>query len=504
MTTQKNSPEPPHHRHARSPIEVSPETNEPLYRQLRSALEHQIISGAINPDVPLPSSRALSDELGLSRNTVNAAIQELVATGLIEARPRSGHFVNTRLLADRRHEVDGDGTRRMIAPVDWESKIRPIRDIDLPEITKTKNWQAYPYPFVAGQVDPEEFPRLAWAKVLRTAMEPEHLPFSVRDAIDEDDPLLVKLLCQRVLPSRGIHVDADNVLITAGSQQGLDLLAQLLVGPSTTVGVEDPGYVDAKHAFARVGGQLLPMKVDDHGMIPPPDRLDLVYVTPSHHSPTNVTLESSRRTQLLMNMRDTDSLIIEDDYDSEFRYRGKPTPALKALPGSEHVIYLGSFSKFLAPGLRLGYIVAEPELIRRMRRHRRYSIRHVPGHTQRAMALLIESGQYHRTISRRRTQLRKKWEALTAALEAHLPWTVPFPAGGVSVWIEAPENLDGRRLAEECLHRGVVIERGDPFFLSPDSHLNNFRLGFAAIDLEAIDPGVRILAETIASILGSD
>jgi GntR family transcriptional regulator/MocR family aminotransferase len=495
MTSQNHSAEPAHSSPARSPIEISPESKEPLYRQLRHALEHQIISGAMNPDVALPSSRDLANELGLSRNTVNAAIQELVATGLIEARPRSGHFINTTLLADG-PEKD-DRTRLSDGSIDWEAKIRPIPDRHLPQITKTKNWQTYPYPFVAGQVDPEEFPRLAWARALRTAMDPEHLAFSVRDAIDEDDPLLIDLLCQRVLPSRGIHVTADNVLITAGSQQGLDLLAQLLVGPDTTVGVEDPGYVDAKHAFTRVGGRLVPLPVDNQGMIPPDDRLDIVYVTPSHHSPTNVTLDPSRRLRLLTHMRETDSLIIEDDYDSEFRYRGKPTPALKALPHSEHVIYLGSFSKFLAPGLRLGYIVAEPELIERMRTHRRYSIRHVPGHTQRAMALLIDSGQFHRTISRRRNHLRRKWETLTAAIERHLPWTVAFPAGGVSVWIEAPAEVNGRVLAEDCLRRGVVIEPGDPFFLSPEDNLNYFRLGFAAIDLEDIEPGVRLLREVI-------
>ncbi|MBM6588441.1 PLP-dependent aminotransferase family protein [Brevibacterium sp. RIT 803] len=502
MTTYDELPDSAHSPPALSPIEISLESDEPLYRQLRRALEHQILSGVLNPDVALPSSRALSHELGLSRNTVNAAIQELVATGLIEARPRSGHFINTTLLNNGSKKLDR--ARLSDGSIDWESKIRAIPDRNLPEITKTKNWQSYPYPFVAGQVDPDEFPRLAWARALRTAMDPEHLPFSVRDAIDEDDPLLTGLLCHRVLPSRGIHVSPENVLITAGSQQGLDLLAQLLVGPDTTVGVEDPGYVDAKHAFTRVGGQLVPLSVDAQGMVPPWKPLDIVYVTPSHHSPTNVTLDPSRRLQLLTRMRETNSLIIEDDYDSEFRYRGKPTPALKALPHSDHVIYLGSFSKFLAPGLRLGYIVAEPELIERMRTHRRYSIRHVPGHTQRAMALLIDSGQFHRTISRRRTQLRKKWETLTSALEEHLPWAVPFPAGGVSVWIQAPPQLNCRELAEECLRRGVVIEPGDPFFLSPEDNLNFFRLGFAAIDLDSIEPGVLLLSEAIASLLDHD
>src|SRR5699024_7578820 len=158
---------------------------------------------------------------------------------------------------------------------------------------------------------------------------------------------------------------------------------------------------------------------------------------------------------------------------------------------------IGSFSQFLPPWLRLGYTVAEPELIERMRTHRRYSIRHVPGHTQRAMALLIDSGQFHRTISRRRNHLRRKWETLTAALAKHLPWTVPFPAGGVSVWIEAPAGVNGRALAEECLRRGVVTEPGDPFFLSPEDNLNFFRLGFATIDLEDIEPGVRLLREAI-------
>ncbi|GAA1635037.1 MULTISPECIES: PLP-dependent aminotransferase family protein [Brevibacterium] len=485
----------------RSPIEISAAADEPLYRQLRKALEHQIMSGAFNLDTPLPSSRTLAREIGVSRNTVNAAIQELVASGLVEARSRSGHFVNRELV-----EGETDATEPVpdrAESIDWAAKVRVGADAALPEIVKPKDWRSRPYPFVAGQIDPEEFPRLAWAKALRTAMDPEHLWHSVRDAVDEDDPMLVDMLCQRILPARGIHVGAENVLITAGSQQGLDLLAQMLIHPGMRVGVEDPGYPDAKHSFARMGGSLEGIPVDRRGMVVPDSPPDLLYVTPSHHCPSNVTLDSARRRHLLAQTRTADSLIIEDDYDSEFRYRGKPTPALKALSGSDHVIYLGSFSKFLAPGLRLGYIVADSGLIRRLRTHRRYSIRHVSGHTQRAMGLLIESGQYQRTVVRRRTHLRQKWLRLTEALTAELPWTIPFPAGGVSVWIAGPPELDARDLAAECLRRGVVIEGGDAFFLDPQGSRNHFRLGFSVIGLEAIPAGVKELRFALESLLGS-
>jgi GntR family transcriptional regulator/MocR family aminotransferase len=242
--------------------------------------------------------------------------------------------------------------------------------------------------------------------------------------------------------------------------------------------------------------------VDDAGLVPP-ERLagiQLLYLTPSHHSPTNVTLSGARRHQILADARAADALIIEDDYDSEFRYRGKPTPALKALPNSERVIYLGSFTKFLAPGLRLGYLVADAELVAELRNQRRYRLRHISGHLQRAMALLIESGQYRRTIRRRRTQLQRKWAVLTEALDEVLPWNVNAPPGGVSIWLRGPEGLDCVQLAEKALEAGVVIERGDVFFADPLANRECFRLGFAAIDIADIRPGVERLGKVIAEL----
>lgn len=483
-----------------APIAVSSDATEPLYRQLRQALEHQIRSGSLVPSLPLPSSRELARELGLSRNTVNAAYQELLASGMIESHSRRGYFINTQMLGGKNRA--GVPVQANRTAVDWSRHIRPRLDAGMPEITKVRDWSSYRYPFVAGQVDERDFPRLGWSRALRDALDPPHLFYSLRDSVDEDDPYLVEVLCKRVLPARGIHATPENILITAGSQQGLDLLAQTMMGAGTCVGVENPGYVDARHTFVRAGARLSALPVDENGLVPPEtlESIDLLYLTPSHHSPTNVTLSAARRRQILAGTRLAGTLVIEDDYDSEFRYHGKPTPALKALPGSEHVIYLGSFTKFLAPGLRMGYLVADAELVTELRNQRRYMIRHIPGHPQRAMALLIESGQYQRTISRRRTQLQRKWHVLTEALEEFMPWPILCPPGGVSIWIKGPEDLDCVRLEVEALKAGIVIERGDVFFDDPEANRNYFRLGFAAIKLEAIRRGVQELARVIENL----
>lgn len=480
-------------------VTIARDTGVPLYRQLRQALEHEIATGAVDPQLPLPSSRELARELGISRNTVNTAYAELEAEGFVQAEPRRGLFVNREMF-----EQAARGRQPLESrPVEWARHVNPRPDADMPEIAKVRDWHQYPYPFVAGQVDASSFPRLAWSRALREALEPEHLHHSLRDGIDEDDPELLEQLCRHVLPGRGIEVDPSQVLITLGSQQGLDLLAHTLLSPGSTVAVEDPGYPDARHIVTRAGARLRYLPVDGSGVVPPEslDGVSLVVLTPSHHSPTNVTLSVARRRQLLALAELHDSLIVEDDYDSEFRYQGSPTPALKAMPANERVIYLGTFSKFLAPGLRLGYLVAAPDLVAELRSQRRYRIRHASGHTQRAMALLIASGHYHRTIRRRRTHLSRSWTTLRHALDTHLQWEVVPPPGGVSIWVPAPPEIDCVRLARTALERGVVLERGDIYFADAEANRNHLRLGFAAIAADRIEAGVAIIGELAAEQL---
>lgn len=482
---------------------LDPDAGVPLYRQLRAILENAIAAGQFEKR-RLPSARSLARTLGISRNTVNIAYQELVAEGFIASLPRSGFVVNTEmqaliterpLIAAGRRAPGAAGTQ---SPR-WSALIRAAPPDLLPRIEKPSDWHTYPYAFLGGQVGLDVFPSRAWLRSLRAALEPPHRVASLQDSQSLDDPLLVQQLCDHVLPGRGILAAPDEVLVTTGSQQGLYLVAQTLVGDRTPVAVEDPGYPDAAHILLRAGARLLPTPVDSYGLTVGSQlaQAQLICVTPSHHFPTNVTLSIARRQQLLTLVEASGGVIIEDDYDSEFRYQGRPTPALKAMDQANSVVYLGSFSKFLAPGLRLGFVVAAPQLIAELRSRRRDMIRHPPGHLQRALALLIDSGEYARSLRHARSILKGKWQQTVTSIEQHVGWELNPPAGGASLWLTGPSGLDARAAAAAVKKRGVLIEPGDTFFVSAPRPSNHIRLGFASIPLDRIEPGIRVLAREL-------
>lgn len=485
----------------RTLIEIERGRGEPLYRQVRQAIEHGIATGRLDAGGRLPSSRLLAQELGVSRNTVTAAYEELVAEGFVESRARSGLFVNPRMP----HRPEPDPEPPQEHGFDWSGRLRGREGDRLPHIEKHHDWARYPYPFPAGQVDTRAFPARAWARALNRALDRPHAAWSLQDCVADDDPLLVEMVRSHLLPARGVAVGADEVLITIGSQQGLDLLGRALLGPGSVAAVEDPGYLDARHIFLRAGARLHPLPVDADGLRPP-DTLrgvDLLHVTPSHHHPTNVTLGPARRRALLAAAREAGTVVVEDDYDSEFRYAGSPTPALKSQDTTGQVVYLGTFSKFLAPGLRLGYLVGSAELVAHLRELRRYSVRHPSGHLQRALGLLIESGDYQWAVRRSRARLGRKWRLMRDAVNASLPWPSSPAPGGVSLWMSGPEGLDCRELVRRARERGVLIERGDIFFLQgPDRDaLRHFRVGFAAPRADVIEPGIAILGDVVRELL---
>lgn len=479
-----------------SSIILPQDSSEPLYRQVRQALERAIASGQYL-DMPLPSSRALASELGISRNTINLAFQEMVAEGLIVSEERVGYRANRSMVQPEPSQ--SAPVEQQPLSVNWAHRLQPRIHSALPEIRKDYDWHAYPYPFICGQVASWAFPITAWNRALRSAMEYPHVNISLRDSGSADDPLLIEQLRTAVLPSRGIRAEPEEVLITLGAQNGLFLAARSLVQADGTTVIESPGYPDVAHILAAAGAELQAVEVDEEGIDVDqiPANASLISVTPSHQFPTNAQLSQSRRQRLLDHARFHDSLILEDDYDSELRYIGRAAPALRA-SDRDRVIYIGSFSKFLAPGLRIGYVVAAPELIERMRHERRYSVRHPPGQIQRALALMIASGDYQRVLRRYRLSLKDKWSVMNEALRMIIGNKFQAPTGGTSMWVPLPDGVQADQVVRQAAKRGVLVESGSPSFVEGHPDKQRFlRIGYAAIPMESIVPGLRELSKVI-------
>jgi len=475
---------------------LSPGSGASLQTQVRELMVRAILDGNIPPGSAVPSCRRLARQLGVARNTVVLAYQRLVDEGYLSARERSGYYVNSDVLAGRAPPVPLDGAPAGDAP-QWGSRLRllPSRQRN---IVKPRDWQRYPYPFIYGQLDLALFPLAEWRECSRDALTAQAVRRWARDSVDSDDPDLVEQLRTRVLPRRGVWARADEILVTLGAQQALYLLAALLLGTDSVAGIEEPGYTDARNIFALRAGTVRALRVDEQGVVPD-DTLagcDTVYVTPSHQHPTTVTLSMARREALLECAARSDVLMIEDDYESEASYVDTPTPALKSLDRSGRVIYVGSLSKTLAPGLRLGYMVAPPPLIREARALRRLMVRHPPANNERAVALFLARGHHDSLVRRLSHAYKERWQAMGDALARHLPESSRMPAfGGTAYWVRGPRGLDARALQARAQRHGILIEPGDVFFQAAEPPLEHFRLGFSSIPVERIEPGIARLAE---------
>jgi GntR family transcriptional regulator / MocR family aminotransferase len=471
-----------------------------LQAQIREALVSAILDRNLDQNEPIPSTRKMAKSLGVSRNTVVLAYQSLLDDGYLMARERSGYFVADKALSETALPPRRAVTKPLTGvDVGWQRRFKQTPAAsEFP--TKPQDWQKYPYPSIYGQVDHTLFPLAEWRDCTRQALGKKWLGTWTNDAWSVDDPLLVEQIRRRILPRRGIMASDDEILITLGAQNALYLLTTLLVDTSTRVAMEDPGYPDMRVAFEMQAAHISFVPVDEHGLTLTAalDDVDIVYTTPSHQYPTTVTMPLERRMALLKRAREKDFLIIEDDYEFETNYVNEPCPALKSLDDDGRVIYVGSLSKTLFPGLRLGFMVGPKELIAQARALRRLMVRHAPNNNQRAAALFLSLGHHDTLIRRLHKAYRTRWETMAKALNAHLPNAARSPTfGGTAYWVKGPDALDSEVLAEQALQRGIFIEPMRITFAGPVISRNHFRLAFSSIDEHKIAPGIKSLAETI-------
>ncbi|WP_417227186.1 PLP-dependent aminotransferase family protein [Amphritea sp.] len=472
-----------------------------LQKQIREQLVTAILGGFLPLDEALPSSRRLAKSLNVARNTIVLVYDELAADGYLITRERSGYFIDPRFLPDMAKNETSDAAEDKSDKVDWGTRLK-IKPATPPNPTEVHAWQSYPYPFVYGQLDSNLFPIDNWRKCWRDAVSVQAIRDWTSDRYDSDDPLLIEQIQKRILPSRGINAEKDEILVTIGSQQAIYLLTQLLVNETSKFGIEDPGYTSAAHVASVQGAEVVSLAVDKDGLVVDHhlDACDALYTTPSYQCPTTVTMPLSRRQQLLEKAHQQDIIIIEDDYEMEMNFDCKPTPALKSLDHDDRVLYIGSLSKTLAPGLRMGFMVGPKALIQEARNLRQLMLRHPPLNNQRAVALFLSQGYHDALLRRLARNFQKRSDVLASALDVHLPGSYTRPSGGSSFWCKLPKGVSGNSVKQAAARRGLLIIAGDSYHFG--SHLpdNFIKLGFSAIPPEAIEPGIAMLAEIIAEL----
>lgn len=478
---------------------LQPDSELSLQKQIREQIVTAIDSGHIPAYEALPSSRTLSKQLRVARNTVILAYDHLLDDGYLFTRPRSGYFVNPEVLEGGVKQTSLPAPTKPVNRPAWSRLVKSTPSSQQ-NINKPTDWQKYPYPFIYGQLDLALFPSANWRECCRDATSDNAIKDWTVDHFGYDDPLLIEQIHKRLLPRRGVWVDPEQILVTVGAQHALYLLARLLLDSKSVMGLEDPGYVDIRNIASLTPANVKPLTIDDDGIVVSDDidECDCIYVTPSHQSPTTVTMPIERRYELLERASEKNIILIEDDYESEINFDDNPLPALKSLDRDDRVIYLSSLSKTLAPGLRMGYMVGPVELIRELRALSRLMLRHPAANNQRTVALFLARG-YHNTLTR--TLLRsykERCQTMKDALDRYLPESSQATSfGGSSYWLKGPENLDSRELKRRAAEVGVLIEPGDVHFLSENPPKNYFRLGFSSISNQQIEPGIKELARII-------
>jgi GntR family transcriptional regulator / MocR family aminotransferase len=468
-----------------------------LQQQIYAGIRRAILEGIVGPGGRLPSSRALAGDLGVSRTTTLLAVQQLQAEGYLSARRGSGTCVADELPDDllQRH-----GVRRTGRPRHPALSRRGASLVSAPG--GSRRLEGPPRAFRLGTPGLDLFPVSLWSRLVSRRLR------SVTAAqLDYGDsaglPALREAIADHVQTARGTRCDAGQVIVVAGAQQAFELICRVLLDPGDRAWMEEPGYPGARSALRGAGARIVPVPVDaegldvDHGARRAGDAR-LAYVTPSHQYPLGVPMSLSRRLALLGWARAARAWVIEDDYDSEFRYGARPIPCLHGLDVDGRVIYVGSFSKTLFPALRLGFLIVPSDLQAGLVAARAAADQHPPTIDQAVLADFILGGHFARHLRRMRVAYRERLEALTAAAERYCRGVLRVRP--VQTGLHALAELDGvdaGRVAQEAAARGVEATPLSAYFTGRAGRPHGLVLGFGAVRPDAARRGMERLAAAI-------
>lgn len=470
-----------------------------LYQQLYAGLRQAILSGRLSAGLRLPSTRDLAAALQLSRNTVIAAFEQLVAEGYLESRVGDGTYVSPALpdelaLVNRRAHAVNAPKNKAVAP-HFSQRHHLITTAPMGGSTD----EHAPRAFRTGIPALDVFPAQVWSRLVA-----QQWRYVTTDLLTYGDARgywpLRQAIAEYLGAARGVRCTAEQVLITAGSQHALDLVAQVLLDPGDPVWIEDPGYRGARAALLGVGAQLLPIPVDEEGLCVEVGATQhpvarLAYVTPSHQYPTGATMSITRRLALLAWARQQNAWILEDDYDSEYRYRGRPLAALQGLDQAERVLYSGTFSKVLFPGLRLGYLVTPPALTAAFTHALQLAHRYLSVFDQAVLAAFILDGHFARHIRRMRTLYAERQQTLVTALQQRLGAyvTVGCAEAGLHLVAWCNGTFADQPLANAAWQAGVEVAPLSTYAMrTPTRH--GLVLGYGMLTPSEIRTGVDKLA----------
>jgi GntR family transcriptional regulator/MocR family aminotransferase len=468
-----------------------------LYRQLYDQLRNAILSGRLSPGTRLPSTRELATELNIARNTVLNAFEQLYAESYLERRVGDGTYVSHQL---------PDDLLRVNTP-----KSTPKRNGHSTSNAATflavsvANYSGRPRPFRTGTPAFDAFPYKLWGRLLS-----QRWSNSTGEMLQYSDSAgylpLRKAIASYISTTRGVRCTPEQLLITSGSQHALEIVIRTVLKRGDKVWMEDPGFLGARASFIAAGAQLIPVPVDNDGLniALGTERCSdpqLIYVTPSHQYPLGSTLSLSRRLALVKLAARCGAWVIEDDYDSEFRYVGRPLAALQGLDTNQRVIYIGTLSKVLFPSIRIGYIVAPPELFAALLSARCLGGHQSPTLEQAVLADFISDGHFARHIRRMRVLYAERQQALVNAAKSELQGLLeirPSDAGmHLLGWL--PEQVDDRDAFHVAMDRGVEVTPLSAYCIEPPKR-GALRLGYTGYKPREIWRAIRRLAEALRDV----